>query len=208
MLLGMWESVKEWTLTLPSELPLWEFESQWTLESLERNWRGQKPLDWRFCYIIEKLLELRYLKWACMTHLDTSNISYGQKKGWKSNCQILLVCRRLATYRWKVLHKVYNFASNLISIRGPHTKLWPLKVAGVLTLGISRLPFRSPGRKWHLGVGPVARHRVYYKGKVVASPKFELWWVLWVLWIRVCSWFVRAPKAFKLCTNQLVVWFV
>jgi len=43
------------------------------------------------------------------------------------------------------------------------------------------------------------------KGKVVASPKFGLWWVLW---IRVCPWFVRAPKVFKLHINQLVVWFV
>jgi len=29
------------------------------------------------------------------------------------------------------------------------------------------------------------------RGKVVASPKFGPWWVLWV---SVCLWFVRAPK--------------
>jgi hypothetical protein len=39
------------------------------------------------------------------------------------------------------------------------------------------------------------------RGKVVASPKFGPWWVLWI-------WFMLAPKVFKLCTNQLVVWFV
>jgi hypothetical protein len=39
-------------------------------------------------------------------------------------------------------------------------------------------------------------------GKVVISPKFRPWRVLWV---RVCPWFVRAPKMFKLCINQLVV---
>jgi hypothetical protein len=43
------------------------------------------------------------------------------------------------------------------------------------------------------------------KGKVMASPKSEPWWVLWV-W--VYSWLVLAPILFKLCTNQLVVWFV
>jgi len=32
MLPGVWESVREWTLTLPSELPFWELESRWTLE--------------------------------------------------------------------------------------------------------------------------------------------------------------------------------
>jgi len=33
MLLGVQKSVREWTLTLPNELPLWELESQWTPES-------------------------------------------------------------------------------------------------------------------------------------------------------------------------------
>jgi len=43
------------------------------------------------------------------------------------------------------------------------------------------------------------------RGKVVASPKSGSWSILWV---RVCSWFVHAPKVFQLCTNQLVVWFL
>jgi hypothetical protein len=30
MLLRMWDSVREWTPTLPSELPFWELESWWT----------------------------------------------------------------------------------------------------------------------------------------------------------------------------------
>jgi hypothetical protein len=42
------------------------------------------------------------------------------------------------------------------------------------------------------------------RGKVVVTPKFESWWVLW---LHVCSWFVRAPKVLQLRTNQLV-WFV
>jgi hypothetical protein len=43
------------------------------------------------------------------------------------------------------------------------------------------------------------------RGKMVASPKFGPWWVLW---IRVYPWLVRAPKMLQLHTNQLVVWFV
>ncbi len=43
------------------------------------------------------------------------------------------------------------------------------------------------------------------RGKMVTSPKSGLWWVLWV---QICPWFVLAPKALQLCTNQLVVWFV
>jgi hypothetical protein len=43
------------------------------------------------------------------------------------------------------------------------------------------------------------------RGKVVASPKSELWWILWV---RVCPWLIRAPKVLRLYTNKFVVWFV
>ncbi len=45
ILLGMQENVREWTPTLPNELPFWELESQWTPESLEGNCRGQNSLD-------------------------------------------------------------------------------------------------------------------------------------------------------------------
>jgi hypothetical protein len=71
LLLGVWESVREWTLALPSELPLWELESQWTPKSSKRDCKGQNPLDQKFMYIIWKFLKLRCLKWAHMTHLDT-----------------------------------------------------------------------------------------------------------------------------------------
>jgi hypothetical protein len=96
-------------------------------------------------YIIGKLLECRCLKWVCMTDLDTSNISYGQKKGQKSNWQfdsrslkvnnlpIFLMCRWCATYHWKTLNEGYNFFLDLILIKVFHTKLWPPKVTGVLT---------------------------------------------------------------------------
>jgi len=43
------------------------------------------------------------------------------------------------------------------------------------------------------------------RGKVVASPKSELWWVLWV---RVCPWHILAGKVIQLCINQIIVWFV
>jgi hypothetical protein len=43
------------------------------------------------------------------------------------------------------------------------------------------------------------------RGKVVASPKFRPWWVLWV---RISLWLVLTSNMFKLCTNQLVVWLV
>jgi hypothetical protein len=75
MLLKVQKSVREWTFTLPSELPFWELESQWTPEFLEGDCKGQNPLDWRVLYTIEKLLKLRCLKWVRMTHLDIWNTS-------------------------------------------------------------------------------------------------------------------------------------
>jgi hypothetical protein len=67
----MWENVKEWTSTLPSELPLWELESQWCPKSSKNNCKGQNSLDWKKPYIIGKLLQRKCLKWVCMTHLST-----------------------------------------------------------------------------------------------------------------------------------------
>jgi L-rhamnose isomerase len=67
----MWENVKEWTSTLPSELPLWELESRWTPKFLESDCKGQNLLDWGIPYIIENLLGRKCLKCVCMTHLGT-----------------------------------------------------------------------------------------------------------------------------------------
>jgi hypothetical protein len=117
-----------------------------------------------------------------------------------------VMCRWRATYHWKPLDNDYNFSLDLISIRGLKTKLWAHKVVEVPTLGILGLPLGSPRTKCHLGVGLVARHKVYSKGEGGDFPhKSKPWWILWV-WI--CPWFILTPKAFQLCTNQLIVWFV
>jgi hypothetical protein len=158
--------------------------TKWTLEPSERNCRGQNPLVGKVFYIIGKLLKLRWLKWACIAHLDIWNTSYDQKKGRESNWQFdsrplkvgnqpdFLIWRWRATYCWKALDKDYNFTLDLITIRGLHAKLWAPKVAGVRTMGISRLP--SPD------VAPVERCKVYYKGEGGGFPKSGPWWVLWV----------------------------
>jgi len=39
------------------------------------------------------------------------------------------------------------------------------KVSSVLVVWILGLTLGSPGTKWHLGVGPVAKHIVYYEGE-------------------------------------------
>jgi hypothetical protein len=78
--------------------------------------------------------------------------------------------RWCATYRWKAFNKCYNFTWDLISIGGLHAKLWAPKVAGVIVVGILRLPLRSLETKWYLGASPMARHKVYYKGEGGGFP--------------------------------------
>jgi hypothetical protein len=77
-------------------------------------------------------------------------------------------------YRWNALNEGYNFALDLISIGGLHTKLWAPKVA--------RIPFGSPETKWHLGDGLVAMHRVYYKGEGGGFP--QVWVVVSLVSLR------------------------
>jgi hypothetical protein len=156
-------SVREWTLTLLRQLPLWEMESRWTPETSESDLNGQNSMACAILYIIEKLLKLRCLKWARIVHSNIWNTSYGQKKGRESNCQFnsqpqkvgnrpdLLSYRGRATYRWKALDKSYNFAVDRTLIRGLLAKLWGSKVAGVLGGEISGLPFKSPGREKPFG---------------------------------------------------------
>ncbi len=169
-LLGVGENVKEWAHALPSGLPFWELEFLWSPESLESNLKGQNSLDRRLIYAIENLLRHICLKWVCMIHLSTYNISYGRKKGKKSKCQFdsrplqvrnhleLYACRRHATYHWKAFEKSYNFALNLTSIKGLHKKLWAYKVTRFPILKILGFPSWEPWEKWHLGATHMANH--------------------------------------------------
>jgi hypothetical protein len=123
-----------------------------------------------------------------MTHFGTKNTSCGQKKGRESNCQFdfqplkirncpdFFTFRWHATYHWKALNEGYNFALVCFSIGGLHTKLWVSKVVGVPILRISGLQLGNLRTKWHLGVGLVAKHRVYYKGEGGGFP--QVWVVV------------------------------
>jgi len=167
--------VREWTLTLPRELPLWELESRWTAESSKSDCKGQNSMDWGVPHIIGKLLELRCLKWAHMTHLDIWDTSYGQKKSRESNWQFdyrplkvgnhldFLMCRWCVTYCWRVLQLCFRLHFHRRSTR---------KVAGVPAMRISRLPLGSLETKCHLDLGLVEKHKIYYKGEGDGFPQF------------------------------------
>jgi len=54
------------------------------------------------------------------------------------------MCWWRGTYCWEALDEGYNFASDLTSIGGLHTKLWASKVARDPILGILGLSLGSP----------------------------------------------------------------
>ncbi len=94
-----------------------------------------------------------------MTHLNIWNTSYGQKKHQKSNEQFdscslkvenwpdFLMHKWSVTYCWKSANEGYNFALDLIVIKGLHTKLWAPKITRISTVGIPRFLHGN-----HLGV--------------------------------------------------------
>jgi hypothetical protein len=71
----------------------------------------------------------------------------------------------------EALEKGYNFAVDLIVIRGLHVKLCAPKVAGVPCVGILGLSLDSPETKGHLDVTPVESCRKYYKGEGGGFPQ-------------------------------------
>jgi hypothetical protein len=182
-------------------------ESRWTPETSERDCRGQTSMDCGVIYIIGKLLKCRYLKWARIAHLDICNTSYGQKKGRESNSREsasfdsrrlkvgnrpeILGCRERATYHWKGLDEIYNFALDCIAIRGLLAKLWGSKVPRVPFGAISGLPLGSPGKNSHLDVASVENCRVYYKGEGDGFPQVQ---AVVSLVCPCCPWLVLAPS--------------
>jgi hypothetical protein len=112
------------------------------------------------------------------------------------------VCRQCVTYHWKALDEGYNFALDLIAIRGLHRKLHAFKVAGVPVVAISGLPLGNPRTKSHLDVAPVERHRVYYKGEGGGFPQVQ---VVVNLVCPGCAWLILAPKVPQLCINHFVL---
>jgi hypothetical protein len=187
-------------------------ESRWTLKTLESDFKGQNSISYGVLYIIGNFLERRCLKWACISHFDIWNTSYGQKKGQESNCQFdswpqkvrnrpdLVICKGRATYRWKALDDSYNVALDRISIRGLLAKLWGSKVAKVPSGAISGVL----GEKSHLDLGSMASHKVNYKGEGGGFPHVQAV----VSLVCPCSpWLVLAPRVLQLCTNHLM-WVV
>ncbi len=84
-------------------------------------------------------------------------------------------------------------------------KLWAPKVTEVPIVRISGLQLGKPRTKWHLGVVPMAKQIVYYKGEGGGFPQVRVVVNLVSSWLPVVC---PCTKVFQLRINQLVVWFV
>ncbi len=164
--------VWEWTLTLPNELPFWELESQWTLETSENDCKGQNPSPWEVFYTIRKLLKRKCPKWARMTHLDICNTSYGQKKGQESNSQFDSRPQKSRESTWFPCVQVVRDTSLESSQWGlqlcfrsrPNQRSTPEVIVSQNCKIPSLGDFGTPGTKNHLDATPTEWCKVYYIG--------------------------------------------
>jgi len=175
------------------EMGTWE--SSRTPKTSEFNCRGQNTSFWGVLHVIGKLLKFTCRKWPCMSHLDICSTSYGKKKGQESKLVVWLLTTksRESTRPWCVQMDC-DTPLESSPIRGLSKELWTNKVLGVQpkqfrdsSLGVSGQKAIQMWVSWSN-----AENTIW--GKVVASPKFGPWWVLWV---QSCPWFVLAPSVLQ-----------
>ncbi len=84
-----------------------------------------------------------------------------------------------------------------------HTKLWVSKFKSP-NFGNFETPTWESWDKVTFGCWSRGRPKKYYKGEGGGFPKSRSWWVLWV---RVCPWFIRAPKVLHYALTNLLFGF-
>jgi len=144
-------------------------------------------------------------KWPRMSHSGICNTSYGRKKDRESNWQFDSrplkvgnrpdpgVCKWSATHRWKALEESYEFALDLIPIRGLNRELWASKVPRVQSRTVLGLLLRSPGTKSHSDASAVEQHKEYYMGEGGGFPRVQA--VVNQVSL-CCMWLVPTPRMF------------
>jgi hypothetical protein len=167
-----------------------------TLESSERDCRGQNSSPRRVPYINGKLLKCRCLKWlALLIWTSKTQVMAKRRPGSSSNSREsasfdsrplevrnrpkILGCRQRATYRWKALDESYNFASKALRSELCTRSYAPSKSRDSQLAGFrdSRAGVLGvPGEKSHLDAGLVEKHRIYYKGEGGGFP--QVWAVM------------------------------
>jgi hypothetical protein len=71
----------------PKWAPILRIEVMMDSQIFKKRFQELNLIGLKSFYTIGKLLKRKCLKWACMTHLNIYNTSYGRKKRQKSKCQ-------------------------------------------------------------------------------------------------------------------------
>jgi hypothetical protein len=92
--------------------------------------------------------------------------------------------------------------------RSLQKNLWASKVTKISISRFLGLQLRSPGTKWHLGVGPMAKHKEYYKGEGGGFP--QVWAVVSLESLclpvdKKCSNYALTNLLFSLCRFMWVI---
>jgi len=185
-------SVREWTLTLPRQLPLGKMESWWIPETSESDCRGQTSMDCGVLYINRKLLKRRCLKWLALL-IWTSEIQVMAKERVgsraanltpdhkKSRIDLFLMSdsrvqhgvAKLSTRATTLLQTALRSKFCSQSYRAPKSRESHLARFQDSHSGV-------PGKIaiWMWAPWRVTEYTI--RGKVVAPPKSGPWWVLCV----------------------------
>jgi hypothetical protein len=212
----VWGSMREWTLTLPRQLPLWEMESRWTPKISKSNFRGQNSMACGVLYIIGKLLKLRCLNelplliWTSETQVMTKR-RVGSQIASLTPDQKKLGINPIYLATEDVRHTVRKLLMRTTTLlqTASWSKVWSQNYGAPKSRRSQLARFRDshsgvPGEKNHLDVGSVASHKVYYKGEGGGFPQVR---AMVSLVCPCCPWLVLTPKVLQLCTNHLV-WVV
>ncbi len=159
---GMNPHTPKWAPTLGVGVPM---DSKWISKFLESNCKGQNPLDWNIFYVIGKLLKIKMSKIGSHDPFE-----YLKHKLWpKERSKVKLLIWLPTTNSWELprfpcikvaCHLILeNYRWWLQLCFKPHlNRRFAHKVIGLQSCG-------SLGTEWHFGVGPMAKHRKYYKGE-------------------------------------------
>jgi hypothetical protein len=172
-----------------------DLESSGTPECLELDSKAQNTSHWGVLDVIGKVLKRTCRKWPRISHLDICSPSYGQKKGRESNwqfdsrplkvgnwppnreCNTSLERSRRRLQVW--FRPRHDQTSQSGSYELPKSRDSTRDSFGTIS-GLQPGSPRSPGKKWHSGVGAAESYRVYYReygGGIL--PRSGPWCVSW-----------------------------
>jgi hypothetical protein len=171
-------------VSFPREFPLWELESEWTPKFLDNitgvktHWIETVFISLKSSWNLDVWNGFAWPIWTSETQVMVKRKPGIKLAVWllttKSRESTQFPCLQVACH---ILLEIFRWGLQCyvrpILIGGLQTSLWAPKVVGVQSLKISGFSLGSLGRKCHLDVIIMERHRVYYKEKGGGFPQVQ-----------------------------------